>query len=172
MGYTGNGREARTYLADDTVETQVLAVAEALSRRGSLASGKPVAVVSADGSRVELPPVLRGALLQLVEALSQGMGVRVSPLNAMLTTQEAADLLGCSRQNVVAMMDRGEVPSQRPNRHRYVRLGDLVAYQERARCARSEALARMAREAHEHDLYTVVDTPEAPATRQPATWAG
>lgn len=87
------------------------------------------------------------------------MGVTVAPLNAMLTTQEAADFLGVARPTFVRMLERGDLPMERPGRHRYVRLADLVAYQESLRARRAEALRRMSREGEDDGLYTATDGP-------------
>lgn len=71
------------------------------------------------------------------------MGVTVAPMNAMLTTQEAADYLGVARPTLVRILERGDIPMEKPGRHRYVRLRDLVDYQERLREERRAALEEM-----------------------------
>ncbi len=45
----------------------------------------------------------------------------------MLTTTQAANILRCSRQHVVRMCDRGEIPSTRVGTHRRIRRRDLDA---------------------------------------------
>jgi len=90
--------------------------------------------------------------------------VSVAPLSAMLTTQEAADYLGISRPTLVRILERGEIPMEKPGRHRFVRLKDLVDYQERARADRRAALEAMVAEAETEDLYSKTDRP-SPATR-------
>ena len=77
-------------------------------------------LVGADGEHVVIPESMFPVLRQVAEALAQGMGVTVAPLNAMLTTQEAADFLGISRPTLVRVLERGEIPFQKPGRHRYV----------------------------------------------------
>ena len=84
-------------------------------------------------------------------------GSRVAPLNAMLTTQEAADYLGISRPTFVRILDRGELPMKRPGRHRYVRLADLIAYQEGVRHRRRDAIDEMVQVGVETGLYDATD---------------
>jgi excisionase family DNA binding protein len=45
----------------------------------------------------------------------------------LLTTGEAAALLGVSRQHVVNLIDRGDLPATRIGTHRRVRRGDILA---------------------------------------------
>lgn len=45
----------------------------------------------------------------------------------LLTTGEAAKLIGVSRQHVVDLIDRGELPAIRVGTHRRVRRGDVMA---------------------------------------------
>jgi excisionase family DNA binding protein len=120
--------------------------------------------MSASGERLELPDAMYDALRQVALALSSGMGVSVAPLHAMLTTQEAADYLGISRPTLVRILERGDIPMEKPGRHRYVRLADLVEYQERSQADRRSALEEMVKEADDTDLYAKTDRP-APKTR-------
>jgi excisionase family DNA binding protein len=92
------------------------------------------------------------------------MGVNVAPLSAMLTTQEAADYLGISRPTLVRILERHEIPMEKPGRHRFVRLKDLVDYQDRMKEQRRTALEAMVADAEEDDLYAKTDRP-APTTR-------
>lgn len=153
--------DARTYVAADADEDLYRAFAEALKAVPEATIHRP-ALVSADGTEVPLPRELHHVLLQVAQALQAGMGVNVAPLNATLTTQEAADYLGVSRPTVVRLLDAGEIPMTRPGRHRYVRLVDLIEYADRVRRLRGEALDEMAREAEEAGLYGLLDEPPPP----------
>lgn len=83
--------------------------------------------------RVELPEEVYRVLRQVVEAMQQGLAVTVAPRSLMLTTQQAADLLGVSRPTLVKLLDEQRIPYQRTGTHRRVRLRDVLAYREQRR---------------------------------------
>lgn len=155
-------RSMHTYVPDpnhEELETFVRILAES----GIGPAGRP-ALVAADGTRHVIPESIFGALRQVADALSAGMGVTVAPMNALLTTQQAADFLGMSRPTFVRLLERGAIPMHKPGRHRFVTLEDLVAYQDRITHQRREALDAMVTDAEADDLYSATDGP-APRTR-------
>jgi len=58
-----------------------------------------------------------------------------------VTTGQAAELLGVSRSTMVRLLDAGRLPSDQPNKHRRVRLDDLLAYKESRHRGVMDALA-------------------------------
>ena len=62
-----------------------------------------------------------------------------------MTTQQAADFLGISRPTLVRLLEAGDIPHDKPGRHRRVRLEDLVAYQADFRAERRSALRELQR---------------------------
>ena len=120
------------------------------------AHGRP-ALVAADGTHIELPDELYEVLSDVVAALSQGLAITVAPQHTVLTTGQAADLLGVSRPTLVRLLEAGEIPFDQPGRHRRIRLGDLLAYQQRVRRARAAGLDEMVRVSEDAGIY---DLPE------------
>ena len=157
MPRTAATYDSRTYLPAEADEANVLDFIGALERAGGQVPERRPAIVAADGTRYEIPESMVEVLRQVATALSTGMGVNVAPLNAMLTTQEAADFLGISRPTLVRILDRGEIPMEKPGRHRYVRLSDLLEYQQRTREARRAALGEMVRLTEAEGLYDATD---------------
>ncbi|MDE0133990.1 MAG: helix-turn-helix domain-containing protein [Acidimicrobiaceae bacterium] len=100
-------------------------------------------------------------LRDVVDAMSQGQAVVVAPVHQRLTTQEAADLLGMSRPTFVKLLDAGQIPYDRPRRHRRVRLDDLLAYTERRSAESRDALDRMVEIAQEAGMYERTAAPES-----------
>jgi excisionase family DNA binding protein len=107
------------------------------------AHGRP-ALVAADGTHIELPDELYEVLSDVVAALSQGLAITVAPQHTVLTTGQAADLLGVSRPTLVRLLEAGEIPFDQPGRHRRIRLGDLLVQRRRSPLGDHAALRSLA----------------------------
>lgn len=70
-----------------------------------------------------------------------------------LTTSQAADFLGISRPTLVKMLEEGEIPYEKPRRHRKVYLKDLIAYKEEQYKKREQALTELAIQAKRLGFY-------------------
>ncbi|UZJ27042.1 helix-turn-helix domain-containing protein (plasmid) [Rhodococcus antarcticus] len=127
-----------------------------------LQEGSTTAVLEApSGHRVALPAEIYTVLLDVTKAMAEGRAITIAPHEQVLSTQQAADLLGISRPTLVAILERGEVPYTQPGRHRRVRLTDVLDYQQRQRHTRRAVLDNLTREA---DELGISDTP-APQRR-------
>jgi excisionase family DNA binding protein len=114
----------------------------ALAQLGELAAALPSAVswtVGPDGAHRQLPAELVEVLVHASAALAEGRPVTLSCHEPVLSTQQAAVLLGVSRPTLVRLLDSGDIPYDQPRRHRRLRLADLLAYQER--CHHAERAA-------------------------------
>lgn len=128
-------------------------------------AGKGVAepryYLAGDGRRVELPEAFHRVLLQVIEAMKAGKAVTVAPQSQLLTTQQAADLLGVSRPTVVKLIDQGALPALVPGkRRRMIKLDDLLEYRDRRRDSQYRALVETS-----VDYDEELESPEASEER-------
>ncbi|MGH7728305.1 MAG: excisionase family DNA-binding protein [Vulcanimicrobiaceae bacterium] len=106
-----------------------------------------------DDGPLPLPPSLYKALRDAVAILLNGDAVVISPLHRRLTTTEAGDLLGVSRQYLTRLIDRGEIPCDRTGRHRRLRLSEVLEYKRRSDEERQKMLDQLTAEAAESGAY-------------------
>ncbi|UDF20123.1 helix-turn-helix domain-containing protein [Rhodococcus qingshengii] len=85
------------------------------------------------------------------------MGDEIVIGDDLLTVSVAAELLGVSRPTLVRLLELGEIPFEKPSRHRRVSLADLLAYKSRISERRSEVLAEMTADAAEDDDFRSVN---------------
>ena len=107
-----------------------------------------VAIRLAEDERdvIELPFVAVRLLIDLLDEMSKGNAVSLIPMNAELTTQQAADVLNVSRGFIVKLLDNREIPYRMVGTHRRVMLNDLKTYEERTKRARLKALDQLTEE--------------------------
>lgn len=135
--------EQKTYLAEQPAEAaKVLSFLDAHQEvRGGKPSPRYLLVGADEHDSVEIPASVHRALRQVVEAMMAGRAVTVAPQNQLLTTQQAADLLGVSRPTVVKLIDAGTLPADTPGkRRRLLKLDDVLAYRARRREQQYRAL--------------------------------
>jgi excisionase family DNA binding protein len=104
------------------------------------------------GTSVELPAEVLAVLVEVLGQLANGNGVRVVPVHAELTTQQAADILNVSRPHLVKLVENGAMPFHMVGTHRRVRLGDLLEYKTRFEAEQDAQLDILAAEAQKLGL--------------------
>ena len=98
---------------------------------------------------IRLPMAALQLLNEILSELADGNAVKVVPVHAELTTQEAADLLNVSRPYLVTLMETGKIAFHKTGKHRRIRFDDLMSYKQ-ARDENSRlALDALAAEAQE-----------------------
>lgn len=114
-------------------------------------------LLGVDGEQTPIPPRVYDVLIRVAGAMQRGAAILVEPVDRLLTTQQAAELLGISRNTLIRLLDDHELAFERygQSRHRRLRLGDVLAYRDRKREDRSLRLSDLTRQATEDGLYDV-----------------
>lgn len=83
-----------------------------------------------DGQKQPIPSALAGVLALASQAIMKGYAVSLTIHSGVVTTQEAADMLACSRQHVVKLIDEGKLPANKVpgGTHRRIKLRDLLEF--------------------------------------------
>src|SRR5690242_2187503 len=81
-----------------------------------------------DDEALVVPRAVATLLAQVLGFLANGQGVQLMPDNAMLTTQQAADLLNVSRPYLIGLLESDAIPFTMVGTHRRIAFKDLLDY--------------------------------------------
>ena len=110
-------------------------------------------LVGPDGRSQRLPVDLYEFLVQLIADLQAGKSVSIIQSNATLTTVEAANTLGVSRQFLVKLLDANEIPHHKVGTHRRIYMRDLLKYKAKRDGRRQKLLDDLVDQELEEGLY-------------------
>jgi excisionase family DNA binding protein len=112
------------------------------------------------GDRVPVPADVHALLLRMLRLLQKGRAVSIIPYTRELTTKQAADLLGFSRQFLVRLLQQGNIPFHRAGTHRRLYLKDVLSFKASRDRGRRAALKDLARRDVESGVYDSVILPD------------
>ena len=118
------------------------------------------ALVGPTGRRHKIPSDLYGLFLKVLALLERGQAISIVPYMQELTTQQAADLLGVSRQFFVRLLTDGKLTFHMVGTHRRIYLKDLLEFKKERDQKRHKALDEMARRDVEDGTYDRVVLPD------------
>ena len=113
-------------------------------------------LIAPDGREIPVPTAIYKVLEQVISLLVTDHAVSIVPVGALLTTQEAADLLNVSRPHLVKLLDKAAIRFERskePGSHRKIRFADLMEYKHKLEIERRQQLRKLTEMSQEAGLY-------------------
>ncbi len=137
-----------TFLPSSEDSRAAIPLAKALS---SDAYESSVTIQLKNGKKQVIPSPLVRLLAIASQAMTRGCGVSITVHSDFLSTKEAADILSCSRQHVVKLIDEKKLPAEKfpGGTHRRVKLADLLAFMEKEDIKRENLMDELASVANE-----------------------
>src|SRR5580658_4974101 len=110
-------------------------------------------LVSPSGEARPLPDSLYSFLIELIGLLQEGKSVYLIQNQAKLTSVEAARMIGVSRQFLVNLLTKNEIPYHMVGTHRRIYAQDLIRYKANRDESRRRVLDNLAKKEAEEGLY-------------------
>jgi excisionase family DNA binding protein len=105
--------------------------------------------------KIKIPRPAVELLNEILENMSNGIPVTLTPMVKVLTTREAAELLGCSRPHLVKLLETGQIEFVKIGKHRRIKYADLLKYLEKRKADQKKHLISLMAADEEAGLYDV-----------------
>ena len=127
------------------------ALRQLLERHPEASAASLSVVIGDDETAVEVPVDFLELLAHILAEAARGNAVAVSPVEAELTTQQAALLLNVSRPYLVKLLDERRIPFRRVGNRRRVLLADVMAFKHADESERRAIAAELTTQAEQAD---------------------
>lgn len=105
------------------------------------------------GEKIILPVKALNLLSEILRAMSQGKPISIMPLATEVTTQSAAEILGCSRPYLVKLLEEGKIEYTKVGKHRRIKYEDIVDYKKKMKEEQKRRLIEMMHADEDLGLY-------------------
>ena len=116
-------------------------------------------LIGPDGNSAPLPESLTQFVAELIARLNRGKAVTIVRSQATLTTLEAANMLGVSRQFLVNLVEKGEIAYHMVGTHRRIYAQHLLLYKAKRDQSRHKLLRDVAVAEADEGLYGRIPAP-------------
>ncbi|MEZ4920285.1 MAG: helix-turn-helix domain-containing protein [Saprospiraceae bacterium] len=111
--------------------------------------------IEIEGTNVKIRVPLKALklLAKILEITSEGKQISIVPIATEMTTQAAADYLGCSRPHLVKLLEEGEIEYTKIGKHRRVKFEDVSDYKKNMKAKQQDLLIKIMNADEESGLY-------------------
>ncbi|TVR78283.1 MAG: helix-turn-helix domain-containing protein [Saprospirales bacterium] len=103
--------------------------------------------------RIKVPLTALKLLAKILKETSRGRPISIVPVATEITTQAAAEMLGCSRPHLIKILEKGNIPFTKIGKHRRIKYQDVVRYKKKLKDQQRELLVEIMKADEESGLY-------------------
>ena len=118
-----------------------------------LKSDNPEIEIEETEEKIKIPLKALKLLARILEVTSQGKPISIVPIATEMTTQKAAEFLGCSRPHLVKLLEDGKIAFTKIGKHRRVRFEDVLNYKKEMKQNQKANIIELMKSDEELGLY-------------------
>lgn len=119
----------------------------------TLQSENPEIEIEETHEKIRIPLNALKLLAKILKVTSQGKPISIVPMATEMTTQAAAEFLGCSRPHLVKLLEEDEIPYTKIGKHRRVKYEDIELYKKKMKARQKSHLIEIMQADEEAGLY-------------------
>jgi excisionase family DNA binding protein len=93
-----------------------------------LHSEQPEIEIEETSEKIKIPLSALKLLGEILKAMGQGKLISIVPIATEVTTQAAAEMIGCSRPHLVKLLEEGQIAYTKVGKHRRIKFEDVMNY--------------------------------------------
>ena len=103
--------------------------------------------------RIKIPFKALKLLSEILKSMSEGNPISIVPIATEVTTQKAAEILGCSRPHLVKLLEEGAIDFVKVGKHRRILFEDVMQYKQKMKEEQKKHIIDMMNQDEELGLY-------------------
>ena len=92
---------------------------------------------------------------EILKSMSEGIPISIVPEATEVTTQKAAEIIGCSRPHLVKLLETGEIEFIKVGKHRRINIEDVYKYKLKMKEIQKQRIIEMMNFDEEIGLYDI-----------------
>lgn len=118
-----------------------------------LDSEQPEIEIEEMSEKIKIPLSALKLLGDILKAMGQGKLISIVPIAAEVTTQAAAEILGCSRPHLVKLLEDGSIAFTKVGKHRRIKFDDIMKYKKQMKEQQKQNIIDIMNSDEETGLY-------------------
>ncbi|MGC4103717.1 helix-turn-helix domain-containing protein [Ferruginibacter sp.] len=118
-----------------------------------LDSQQPEIEIEETNDKIKIPLGALQLLGEIVKAMAKGNMISIVPVATEVTTQAAAEILGCSRPHLVKLLEEGKIEFTKVGKHRRIKFDDIMKYKQQLKLQQKQNIIDIMNSDEENGLY-------------------
>ena len=119
----------------------------------NLQSNNPEIEIEETQEKIKVPLSVLKLLAKILKVTGEGKPISIVPIATEMTTQAAAEMLGCSRPHLVKLLEEGKIPFTKIGKHRRVKFEDIAGYKRKMKAEQKALIVEIMKSDEESGLY-------------------